>query len=132
MTSIKRIVASLAVGAGLMLPAAMGANAAPVNATAQKELGVSHGASGQVELIRRRHHGGKHHGGKHHGGYHRGYRGFYWGAPFLAAPFFYGGDYYDDYPYSYGYSSGYGNSCYRECREFHGPRYCRAYWRRYC
>jgi hypothetical protein len=150
MTSIQRIVATIAVGAGLMLPAVMGTQAAPINATAQKSLGpVSEAANNQVELIGKRHHrrgggGWKHGGGKSWkygggGGWkHRGHRHrrnhFYWGAPFLAAPFFYGGYYdygYNDYPY-YGYSSGYDNDCYRECREFNGPRYCRRYWRRYC
>ncbi len=42
-----------------------------------------------------------------------------------------GGGYYDycDCPYGYGYG---GTSCYRICRDYHGPDYCRYYWRRYC
>lgn len=170
MTSIQRIAASLAVSIGLMLPAVIGAEAAPVNATAQKNLdSVSEAASNQVELIGRRgggrefRHGGGgrnwgHRGGgrrwSHGGGggkwSHRGgqrwgdgkwrhkyghrhrhrHRGFY----FYGSPFFYD-DYYYGYPYysyyDYGYDDGY-TSCYRECREYHGPRYCRLYWRRYC
>jgi hypothetical protein len=64
---------------------------------------------------------------------HRGRRnnhGLYY-APFLAAPFFYGGYYgYDPY-YDYGYS-GYDSDCYSECREDHSRSYCRRYWHRYC
>jgi hypothetical protein len=37
----------------------------------------------------------------------------------------------DDY-YGYDtYNSDY-NSCYLNCRNYHGRRYCRTYWRRYC
>jgi hypothetical protein len=127
MTSIKHIVASLAVGAALMFPAAMGAQAAPVNATAQKNLGVvSETAGSQVEQVRRRGH--RHRGHRHrHRGHRHGRSHFWLGAPFLAAPFFYGG-YYDYSPRYYGG----GNYCYRECREFYGPRYCRRHWRRFC
>lgn len=164
MTSIKRIVASLAVGAGLMLPAAIGgAQAAPVSAATQNFGIASQAAGSQVELIKERggprwRHGGgggprwKHGGGgsgwKHGGGgwkpgyggkkwSHKGNRwrhrhsGFYFASPFFYNDYGYYGyyGYYDDYPY---YSSSYDNYCYRECREEHGPRYCRRYWRRYC
>jgi hypothetical protein len=61
--------------------------------------------------------------GKHHHRHHRhgGSSFFFYGSPF----------YYDDG--YYGYSPYYSpNSCYRECRYYHGPRYCRHYWRRFC
>ena len=52
MTSIKHIVATLAVSTGLMLPAMVSTNAAPVNATAQKSLGpVSEATSAQVQEV---------------------------------------------------------------------------------
>ena len=79
-------------------------------------------------------------GGGKHGGYNRGHRrnygynnNFFYAAPFLAAPFLYGG--YSDYGYgysNYGYGYGGGNSCYRACRYEHGPRYCRYNWEDYC
>ena len=73
----------------------------------------------------RRHFGGW--GGRRYGWGHRRHHrgGFWWGVPFIAAPFLYDG-------YGYGYGYGYGNSCYRVCRHYHGPRYCRYHWRRYC
>ena len=177
MTSIQRIAASLAVSTGLMLLPMIGVEAAPVNATAQKSLGLSEAASNQVELIGRRRGGGREFrggggrrwagggggrrwagrgGGRRWayggGGRRWAYGGagrrwayrdggwrwrhrdrwryrdrFFWGAPFLFG--FTGG--YSPYYSSYGYS-GYGNFCYRECRAFNGPRYCRRFWRRYC
>lgn len=50
--------------------------------------------------------------GRHH--HFRGRRGFF----FYGGPFFY-----DDY---------YGGSCYWNCRQFHGPRYCSYYSYNYC
>lgn len=62
--------------------------------------------------------GGKHH--KRHFRHHR--RGFYFYPYYSYYPY----DYYD-----YSYSSSY-SSCYWNCRRYHGPRYCRIHWRRYC
>ena len=59
-----------------------------------------------------------HRGWRHHH-HHHGFRG--WWIPFVAAPLLYGA-----------YSHGYGDSCYSECRAFHGPGYCRYNWRSYC
>lgn len=60
--------------------------------------------------------GGKHHG--HHGGHHRGHRGLRFYGPFFS---FGPGYYADDYSY---YGTPY--NCYRRCRLYHGPRYCRS------
>ena len=71
-------------------------------------------------------------GGKNWG--NRRHNNFWYGAPFIAAPFlYYGYNDYDDYGYGYSsYGYGGGNSCYRACRYEHGPRYCRNNWEDYC
>lgn len=59
----------------------------------------------------RRYH--RRHGYKRRWHHHR-YR--YYGPSIIIAPYGH-----------YGYGS-----CYRRCRIYHGPRFCRRYWRRYC
>ena len=70
-------------------------------------------------------------GYRHHGyrrGYHRGGVRFFF-APVIVGGGYYGYDGYDRYRDGYG---GEGVSCYRACRDFHGPDFCRYNWRRYC
>jgi hypothetical protein len=72
-------------------------------------------------------------GRRFYGGYWRGHRHGHWRGHRHHRRF-YGGFYGWGFPYYYGdYGYGYyGNSCYRTCRLYHGPRYCRYHWRRYC
>ena len=55
----------------------------------------------------------------HRYGYGGGFRFFF--APVIVHDGYYGG--------GYGYG---GPSCYRICRDYHGPDYCAYNWRRYC
>jgi len=60
--------------------------------------------------------------GKWKGHRHHHYRrGIGWTTPLIVAPY----GYYDSYDSDY-------DSCYSNCRVYHGPRYCRANWRKYC
>lgn len=137
MNAIKWKLPALAVGLALIFTVPVAAAAAPFDGAIQQKLGKAADATNNpIELVRKwrgKHrfgHGGfKHHGfGKHRFRHHRRRHHFpFLAAPFFAAPFFYGGYY--DYYYDDGYG---GDYCYRECRYYHGPRYCRYYWRRYC
>lgn len=146
MITLRRTIAAVAVGAAIAMSGALPGSAAPLSGSAPTTAmpdGQTAGKSDGVTLVKRRGRGGRHwrghRGGRHvwrghRGGRYYGYRrhrnrGFYF-APFIAAPFLYGGYNYG-YPY-YSYGGYRGNSCYRECRYEHGPRYCRKYWRRYC
>ncbi len=64
----------------------------------------------KVRKHRRRHHRRSRRGG-----------GIWWAAPLIAGPYLYDDYYEPDY-----------DSCYWNCRRYHGPRYCRKRWRRYC
>jgi hypothetical protein len=115
MNQMKYKLAVLAVGAACTFGSWGVASAATMSTPAGQSLvPMSEAGKGSVELVRRG--GGRHY--RRHGGHHRHGSTF-----FFAAPFFYDGY----YGYDYGY-----NSCYRECRYSHGPRYCRIHWRRYC
>jgi hypothetical protein len=67
-------------------------------------------------------HDGHGHGHHRHGHFHDR---FIFSAPYFFEPYY---DY--DYGYDYGYDSA--QSCYWDCRSYHGPRYCRYHWRSYC
>lgn len=141
MITIKRTLAAAAVGAAMAMSGMfMPASAAPAGGLAPLSVlpDAQFTDKGLTE-IRKRGRGGWKRGGRRHsfrGGGHRRWsgrghrrygrrhrnRGIYI-APFLAAPFLYGG---------YNHYYGGGNSCYQECRYYHGPRYCKRYWRRYC
>ena len=116
---MKRTALALAAGAALSLTAVASGSAAPVGQTAAIATGAIAQSDGNVIDVRRHWRGRGWHGRRHgwHRHRHRGFRG--WWVPFAAAPLLYGG---------YSYS----NSCYRECRYYYGPRYCRYNWRRYC
>lgn len=137
MNQMKYKLAVLAVGAACTFGSWGVASAATMSTPAGQSLvPMSEAGKGSVELVRRgghhyRRHGGHHrsgrhhsrrHYGRHHGRHHR-HRRHHGSSFFFAAPFFYDG--------YYGYDDGY-NSCYRDCRNYHGPRYCRIHWRRYC
>jgi hypothetical protein len=124
MSWIKRTALALAAGAVLSLSAVTPGSAAAVGQSAAIATADAAAQSdGSVVDIRRGRHygGGGRHGYRRYGNRHGGFRG--WWVPFVAAPLLYGG---------YSYGRGYGNSCYSECRSFHGPNYCRYNWRRYC
>ncbi len=160
MISIKRKMAAVAVATAMAVSGGLPAFAAPIGGSAAMSVAQgqtlnNQSASDGVTLVGKRNGGrgwkggGKSwKGGGWNGNRHsfngnrrwrgRGHNNNWWVAPLVAAPFIYGGlysgGYYDDDDYSYGSSFAYGggNSCYQECRYEHGPRYCRAYWRRYC
>jgi hypothetical protein len=134
MNQMKYKLAVLAVGAACTFGSWGVASAATMSTPAGQSLApMSEAAKGSIELVRkgghhyRRHGGGHRHIGRHHsrhyGRHHHRHRRHHGSTFFFAAPFFYDG--------YYGYDDGY-NSCYRECRYSHGPRYCRIHWRRYC
>lgn len=129
MIGIKRSLVMLAAGAALAVGGSLSASAAPVSSIAPSMLSPSGPMveKGLTEVRKRRGYRG-HRGYRRHGRRGRGRSHIWWGAPLLAAPFLYHG-------YSHGYG-GYGydgrNYCYRECRYYHGPRYCSRYWRRFC
>ena len=158
-TTRKAVVLSLS--AALILSGPIGAFAAPANGSAPKyisQVGESAGKNGVILVRKSRGRGswkgnrgrssgkfqnrgrsfgkfqnrGRSFGKFKNRGHRRNNRGLFV-APFLAAPFLYGGYYgYDPY-YDYGYS-GYDDTsdCYRECRYEHSRSYCRRYWHRYC
>ena len=125
MITLRRTIAAVAVGAAIAFSGVLPGSAAPLSGSAPTTATPDGQTAGNGVTLVKRHRGGRHwrggHRGRHYG--HRRYRnrGLYF-APFVAAPFLYGG---------YNYYGG-GNSCFRECRYEHGPRYCRKYWRRYC
>ncbi len=159
MIGIKRSLAMLAAGAALAVSGSLGASAAPAGSPSPA---LSAGASDNgVMQVKRDWNGGGGGGKKWSGGgggknwsgggggkrwsgggggknwghrRHRGHSNFWYGAPFVAAPFlYYGYNDYDDYGYGYSsYGYGGGNSCYRACRYEHGPRFCRYNWEDYC
>lgn len=154
-----RKAAVLSVSAALILSGPIGAFAAPANGSALKYMSqAGESAENGVTLVRKgrgrsfkghrgRSFGSFKHRGRSFGSFkhrgrsfgkfkHRGHRHKNRGlfiAPFLAAPFFYGGYYaYDPY-YDYRYGRyDYADDCYRECRYEHSRSYCRRHWRRYC
>jgi hypothetical protein len=156
MIGIKRNLIMLAAGAAFAVSGSLGASAAPAGnpaiAGAVSDNGITlvgnHGKNGQpwkpngnggnyggnnpggsggnYSGNKPPKHGGNH-GGKHYRGY--GYNNFFFGSPFYYNDY----GYYDGYDYSsYRYRYNYNNSCYRECRTEHGPRYCRNNWEDYC
>jgi hypothetical protein len=115
MKSIKRTLTALVAGAVLTLPGALdisSATAQTVVATGPQSL-VPKDDNG-LTLVRRH-------------GHWRGHHHHHHGSRFFVAPFFFG-----PYYYNYGYYGSGRNSCYWNCRHYHGPRYCRWHWRRYC
>lgn len=144
MNWMKRTAIVLATGAALSLPASINASAAPVGQAAGvvntlNSASAAQSESNLIEVGRRGRGYGRHGGYRRHGGWgrhrygYRRHRGHGWGlaAGLLAAPLIYGA-YDNGYGYS-GYGGGYGGgSCYRECRYYHGPRYCRWNANRYC
>ncbi len=110
-------------GAALLLATATTApsGAAPVGPAATRST------TGQTDsnLLDVRYYG-RYYGGR---GHYRGHRG---GFGFFFAPIIVPGGYYGYRDYGYGYDGYGGPSCYRICRDYHGPDYCRYYWRRYC
>jgi hypothetical protein len=140
-TTRKAVVLSLS--AALILSGPIGAFAAPANGSAPKYISQAGESAGNGVILVRKGRGRSWQGnrGRSFGKFQnrgrsfknrRHNRGLYV-APFLAAPFLYGGYYgYDPY-YDYGYSyGGYDDDCYRECRYEHSRSYCRRYWHRYC
>jgi hypothetical protein len=141
MTGITRKAVALSLSAALILSGPIGAFAAPINGSAPKYVNQTGDSAGNsVVLVKKgRGRGGwKSHGRSHfrnrgrsfghfkHRGHRRHNRGLFI-APFVAAPFLYGGYYgYDRY---YDGDEAY---CYRECRYDHSRSYCRRYWYRYC
>ena len=130
MTSIKRklmvLTAALAVAGAVGIPSASADSSMtpiPQSSVKTTDPGVifvrDHRGGHRSYGHRRGHRFYGRRGGHRYYRHHRGYG--YWGAPFFFAPFYYGG-------YGYGDS----NSCYWDCRQYHGPRYCRYHWRRYC
>lgn len=121
----------LAAGVALAVGGSLSASAAPVSSIAPSVLSPSSPAveNGLTEVRKKRRGYRSHRGYRRYGRRHR--NRIWLGAPLLAAPFIYHG-----YSHGYGYSRGYGyggrNYCYRECRYYHGPRYCSRYWRRFC
>ena len=79
------------------------ANANSTFTLIKHDHGGHHGHSGHM-------HSGGFHGGGIHGRRHFRGDGFFFGAPFV----------------------GLGGSCYWNCRQFHGPRFCRYYSADYC
>ena len=110
-------------GAALLFAVAATApsGAAPVGPAATQSFA---GQSGSTALDVRYY--GRYYGRGHYRGYRHGGFGFFF-APIIVL-IGENHDYYDR-PYGYGYG---GTSCYRICRDYHGPDYCRYYWRRYC
>jgi hypothetical protein len=152
-TTRKAVVLSLS--AALILSGPIGAFAAPANGSAPKYISQAGESAGNGVILVRKGRGRSWQGnrgrsfgkfqnrGRSFGKFQNRGRSFknrrhnrgLFVAPFLAAPFLYGGYYgYDPYyDYGYGYSyGGYDDDCYRECRYDHSRSYCRRYWHRYC
>jgi hypothetical protein len=159
MIGITRKAVVLSLSAALILSGPIGAFAAPANGSAPKYITQAGESAGNGVILVRKGRGrswqgnrgrsfgkfqnrgrsfgkfqnrGRSFGKFKNRGYRRHNRGLFV-APFLAAPFFYGGYYgYDPY-YDYDYGRyDYADDCYRECRYEHSRSYCRRYWRRYC
>jgi hypothetical protein len=143
MTWKKCTAPAIAVGAALFLSAVAPVSATSPGLTAATMAGIAVQQAGD-SLIETGHHG--RHGYRRHGGYgrhgwygrhgyrrhHRHHDGIGLALPLLAVPLIIESQRQDHGYDDDGEGDDEGLACYRKCRDYDGPDYCRQNYRKYC